>query len=93
MTRNAGSTTPNVVMHPPMTPARLVPMNVAMLMEMAPGVLSAMAKMSSSSLWVSQPRFSTTSCSIIVSMAYPPPKENSPILKKTRNIFRLSLSF
>ena len=50
MTRNAGSTTPNVVMHPPMTPARLVPMNVAMLMEMAPGVLSAMAKMSSSSL-------------------------------------------
>ena len=69
MTRKAGSTTPRVVMHPPKTPARLVPMKVAMLMEIAPGVLSAMAKMSNNSPWVSQLRLSTTSCSIIASMA------------------------
>ena len=77
---------------PPKIPARLVPMNVAMFMEIAPGVLSAMAKTSSSSSCVSHLCLSTTSCSIMESMAYPPPKENSPILKNTANILRLSLS-
>ena len=69
MTRKEGSTTPSVVSTPPSSPCRLVPMKVAIFMEMAPGVLSAMANTSRSSSCVSQARLSTTSCSIMVSMA------------------------
>ena len=93
MIANDGRTTPRVAKIPPNTPSRFAPINVAVLIAIGPGVLSAIAKTSASSECVSQPFLSTTSPSMSASMAYPPPNENRPILKKMANIWRSSKKY
>ena len=51
-----------VAMTAPGMPAILVPTKVAELMEMDPGVISAMVMTSANSVMVSQPWISTTCC-------------------------------
>lgn len=56
-----GRTTPRVAKIPPNTPSLFVPINVAVFTAIGPGVLSAMAKMSPSSLLLIHLCLSTTS--------------------------------
>ena len=87
-----GVTTPSVAesapsnpyQNPPNASPTVVPVYVAMLTAKGPGVLSDMAMKSMSTLSLIQPS-ATTSCMMRGIIACPPPIVNRPILKKTQN--------
>ena len=74
-----GSTTPSVAAIAPGSPFCLYPTKVAQLIAMGPGVDSAITVTFARSSWVIHCFRVTQVCSITDSMAYPPPKVNSPI--------------
>mgnify|MGYP007097185069 CR=1 FL=1 len=76
---------PKVAVSVPGKPAMRIPTNVAALIAIGPGVISAIVTRFANSCIVSQPFASTTPLSISGMAAYPPPTLNSPIWKKTRN--------
>ena len=70
---------PSVATTAPIKPDFLYPVKVAQLIAMGPGADSAITVISIISSWVIHCLFVTQVFSIIASMAYPPPKVNSPI--------------
>ena len=66
---NAGRTTPRVAHMAPAIPATLLPINVAELIAMGPGVASAIATISSISSSLVQPYLSTASLEMRGSIA------------------------
>src|SRR5699024_975657 len=80
-----GKTTPAVATMDPNVPLTRYPKNVAEFIAIGPGVISEIAIMSTNSVFVSHSLVPITSFSNMGSIAYPPPKENNPILKKVLN--------
>ena len=69
---------------PPFTPFSFKPICDAISMAKSPGVLCATTSVSINSSWFSQCFLSTTSFSIICTMAKPPPMVKLPILANVR---------
>ena len=83
-TINDGATKLNVETTAPGNPAALYPAYVAMLTPTGPGVASAIAIMSTIKSLLNQLYLSAISYKNGI-VAIPPPKENSPILKNSKN--------
>ena len=75
---------PRVAQRDPKKPPSFAPTKVAMFMAIGPGVDSATAIISISVSSLIHP-FESIVSRMMEIMAYPPPNENAPILKKVKN--------
>lgn len=83
-----GMMQPIVATIPPAIPATCIPTNVAELIAIGPGVISAMVIRSVKSVIVSQPLASTTWLCMMGMAAYPPPMLNRPTCINTQRSSR-----
>ena len=87
-----GVTRPNVAIIPPSIPEALNPANVAMLTPIAPGVDCDTAIISIRVFWSNQLYFVASSDRNGI-VASPPPTENKPTLKNSKNKVKYIISF